>query len=135
MCHPDLLPYIKNASERFWAKVHIKGPHDCWLWTAAKTSNGYGQFWVKQKILSAHRIAHFLVFGTMPLIVGQSCLNRLCCNPEHFRDKRKSRSLGLTPEQVIEIMTSDESQQVLSEKLGVSRTTIRTQLRRARRAS
>src|SRR6266487_2334557 len=34
---------VKSFEERFWAKVEVRGPDDCWLWKGC-FSEGYGQF-------------------------------------------------------------------------------------------
>lgn len=50
----DLAPGHKH---RFLAKVQITGPDECWLWSAARSDNGYGTFRIKNKSYWAHRIA------------------------------------------------------------------------------
>lgn len=41
------MPDLETASilKRFWSKVAIGDPDDCWLWLAAKNRGGYGNFW------------------------------------------------------------------------------------------
>lgn len=39
----------KKDMKRFWSKVQRAGPDECWEWTASKTLDGYGQFWLKSK--------------------------------------------------------------------------------------
>jgi hypothetical protein len=48
---------------RFWTKVSKKNDNECWLWTAGKDKDGYGQFWLFscQRSVRAHRIADFSV--------------------------------------------------------------------------
>jgi hypothetical protein len=48
-CHP----------ERFWRKVGKST--DCWHWMAGKTSDGYGGYWFKGKMVAAHRFSWALV--------------------------------------------------------------------------
>jgi hypothetical protein len=39
--------------KRFWAKVEVKGPDDCWEWLAGKSKLGYGAFSIKSKWIGA----------------------------------------------------------------------------------
>jgi hypothetical protein len=70
--------------QRFWAKVDKSG--DCWQWTAAKCSRGYGAFGVDRKPRRAHRVAYELVVGPIPdgLELDHLCRNPSCVNPEHL---------------------------------------------------
>ena len=69
---------------RFWNKVEITD--DCWLWTAATTSNGYGSFGLNGCVVYAHRFAYELCIGQIPedQQVLHSCDNPPCCNPAHL---------------------------------------------------
>ena len=76
----------KPLTERFWPKVDTSG--DCWLWTAAVGSSGYGQLSSRlgQAPLRAHRVSWELAFGEIP--EGMSVLHRCdtprCVRPEHL---------------------------------------------------
>ncbi len=78
-----------NGSQRhcsracaFWAKVDVRGPEDCWPWTASARKGGYGRFWSAP----APRYAWELVNGPMPLdrLACHTCDNPPCCNPAHI---------------------------------------------------
>lgn len=85
---------IIPLAERFWAKVNKHGPVSairpdlgpCWLWTAGKFSNGYGQFKFNGKGTTAHRVAYFLTKGPIPLGFEPDhlCKVRACQNPDHL---------------------------------------------------
>lgn len=81
---------------RFWSKVDKDGPlpdqakykglDQCWVWTACKTSHGYGAFWVGGKMLGAHCAAWMVENGPIPdgLEVNHKCDRRHCMRPSHL---------------------------------------------------
>lgn len=72
-------------ADRFWSHVDVRGPDDCWPWTAHTNDGGYGRVRVGPVLWLAHRLAWFLRNGPIP--EGQcalhSCDNPPCCNPAH----------------------------------------------------
>ena len=91
-CHP----------ERFWRKVGKST--DCWHWMAGKTSDGYGGYWFKGKMVAAHRFSWALVHGfnalpEWPLILDHICRNRDCVRPDHLHIISNSENvlLGIGP--------------------------------------
>jgi len=85
-----------DITARYWPKVKIAGPDDCWLWIAKarigynKTFPGYGSIIGfrngKKQPLYAHRVAWELTYGPIPdgLSVLHRCDVSLCCNPAHL---------------------------------------------------
>lgn len=76
-----------SVIERFWSKVAVAGPDDCWLWTAGCNSQGYGYFWAGGQGHAAHRFSYELTFGPIPeglLIRHKECDNPPCVNPRHL---------------------------------------------------
>lgn len=75
----------ESTVRRFWEKVE-KGDR-CWLWTASRTANGYGQMrdadWRVEK---AHRLSYAINVGPIPdgLQVCHSCDNPPCVRPGHL---------------------------------------------------
>jgi hypothetical protein len=74
-----------SLSCRFWSKVDKGGGVACWIWTAAKSSDGYGSF----DQAGAHRMAWELARGPIPrgLSVLHNCPtgdNPACVNPDHL---------------------------------------------------
>jgi hypothetical protein len=79
--------------ERFWSNVDKAGPPfrslgNCWLWTSAVMSMGYGVATSgTRKQCLAHRLSYELHHGEVPegLVVDHICGVPLCVNPSHLR--------------------------------------------------
>lgn len=84
-CTP--VPLSADVAARFWAKVVILDPGECWPWQGAIDTPGYGAFKAGGRKVNSHRMAYELTHGTIApgLLVLHSCDNRLCCNPSHLR--------------------------------------------------
>lgn len=84
--NPDIHNWTKEERERFWAKVNKSSPNECWEWQGARNTDGYGRYSVSSKILSSHRIAYTLEYGSTPaeMLVCHKCDNPPCCNPNHL---------------------------------------------------
>ena len=96
--------------KRFWDKVNKTD--NCWLWTAAIDSHGYGKIIIgsrsdkSRKYRIASRVSWELINGPIPFkkLVLHKCDNPLCVNPDHLflgtsgdnnRDRhRKGRTRG-----------------------------------------
>lgn len=83
-----------TPEERFWAKVDKDGPVSqvrpdlgrCWLWTASRNRDGYGQFGWQGKSVGAHRIGFEMDGEKIPegLTVDHLCRVRHCIRRSHM---------------------------------------------------
>lgn len=80
-----------QTAHTFWARVDKSS--DCWLWTGAVNSSGYGSVAWGGKVYTAHRVAAWLegMVGhpsapprSAATHVLHRCDNRRCCNPAHL---------------------------------------------------
>ncbi len=85
---PPLSPEL-----RFWQKVdrnaptveHVPGISNCWLWTGAKTSKGYGHLQFEKVDKIATHVAWFLEKGSWPSQwLLHKCDNPSCIRVEHL---------------------------------------------------
>lgn len=137
-----------NPEERFWSKVKVGAPDECWPWTPGPAmKSGHGRFRPGGRDvpkMMAHRYAYESKVGFIPseLDVLHSCDNPLCCNPDHLRIgshaenmrdmKERGRSVRtrgnakLTADQAAAIRSnpSHKSQAELAREFGVSKATV-----------
>lgn len=72
--------------QRYWERVEVRGPDECWLWTGSLMSKGYGSVSLYDTPFTSHRVGYYIATGVDPIgnCVLHSCDNRKCCNPKHF---------------------------------------------------
>lgn len=143
-------PDLQYQQERFFRYVNWSGgPTACWPYIGKIGTKGYGQHFIGDKEIAAHRAVWVLANGEMPLLtddkptcVLHKCDNPPCCNPSHLflgsnRDnvddmiaknrQAKGENSGrakLTEDAVVAILGADETSKVLADRFGVAQTTI-----------
>lgn len=81
MGHTEIL-----ERQRFWDRVELGGPDDCWEWRAACRRGGYGVITWAGRPEAAHRVAWILQEGPIPegIHILHKCDNPPCVNPRHL---------------------------------------------------
>ena len=75
---------------RWDAKIaYPDDPDACWIWTARKTPDGYGQLKIGGRAgrpIYAHRLSYEHFIGPIPrgLTLDHLCRNPSCVNPNHL---------------------------------------------------
>jgi hypothetical protein len=71
---------------RFTPKIDVRGPNDCWPWTAGCFASGYGAFKVGNQVVRSHRFGWTAWYGPIPpgKQVLHECDNPPCHNPSHW---------------------------------------------------
>lgn len=82
----DVKALTDAQKERFWSRVAVAGPNECWLWTGATRGGGYGVLQANCVTFTAHRLAYELLRGPIPdgLTLDHLCRNKACVNPAHL---------------------------------------------------
>ena len=77
---------MKSIKERFLSHVNKDDINGCWNWIGAKSKDGYGRFWFRDKLWLAHRASYEIFIGKIPhgMQLDHLCRNRSCINPKHL---------------------------------------------------
>jgi len=80
------------ADARFWSKVDVGMPTQCWPWRGGQNEKGYGRFKFNGSLVSPHRYVYERFNGQIPehpsfhgLVVMHACDQPNCVNPAHLR--------------------------------------------------
>lgn len=135
-----------QIARRLAAKTS-QGPNGCILFTGTTDRGRYGQFYIGQSKVAAHRVAYALACGPIPsgLLVCHRCDNPTCINTDHLflgtdLDNNADRSAKnrthqpfgrveryrkLTSDDVLRIKTEPKSGRALAAEMGVAPNTVR----------
>lgn len=72
-----------TRKRRFWSKVDVRGPDECWPWTAGRDKRGYGKFCGSVASRCAWEFSHQRRMRR-DRIACHRCGNPSCCNPAHI---------------------------------------------------
>lgn len=82
---PRMSPSELERFERFYV-VNIRS--GCWEWIGSKHVKGYGQFYLRGRMVRAHRAAYTTFVGEIPaglVLDHYVCDNPSCVRPSHVR--------------------------------------------------
>lgn len=88
---------FRTPEESFAARTRQDG--DCIVWNSSTTSEGYGELWVVDRMVKAHRYAWERANGPVPAgaEVDHRCWNRACVRLEHLRLSTKAENMRNLP--------------------------------------
>lgn len=140
---------------RFWSKVDVRRPGECWEWQKATNEYGYGIIRVDGSTVKAHRLALELFDGTHrdpSEKIRHTCDNPPCCNPAHLLPGTQADNIAdmvergrvargaqkpntkLTPDDVADMRRrrdSGETQAALALRFGVAQSRVSILTRKA----
>jgi hypothetical protein len=76
--------HARRVFDRLWC--HVVQDGDCWMWTASKNPNGYGQISENNKCVLVHKLVFERLRGPVPAgkELDHLCRRPACCSPAHL---------------------------------------------------
>src|SRR5690625_1049217 len=88
-----------ERTDRFWSKVDVRSPDECWEWAGERMVSGYGVYceWANNRRwlrITAHRLS-LLIAGQeiADRVVRHDCDNPPCVNPQHLRVRTQADNI------------------------------------------
>ena len=91
---------MTSLHERFLSKVQQGADGECWEWTGAKFTTGYGNLFIRGgQCMVAHRYSWLAHRGPYDqrLDLDHLCRNRGCVNPDHLEPVTRQVNLNRSP--------------------------------------
>lgn len=142
---PVMAGYDLYTIARFWAKVKVGHPSQCWEWQGGAGEKGYGRFKIAGRLVLSHHVSWELANGPLPnasgyhgAVVRHICDNPACVNWRHLRTgtqqenvldmdvkgRRGANPTKLTIDQVKAIIADPRSHRTIAADYGISHTHI-----------
>lgn len=84
VCRPIEGLMLQEEAAQLVARYSVFAPSGCVLWSGPLDRDGYGQKKVRGRMLRAHRVAYFAVYGDTDLPLDHLCRNPRCVNADHL---------------------------------------------------
>ena len=106
-----LTDFTPSDIRRFWSKIAVGGPDDCWPWLDRLDADGYGRFRFNGANRKASRVAWAISNGRDPgaMRVLHRCDSPSCVNPAHLH-------LGTQGDNIREMFERKRSNRKLTEE-------------------